>query len=81
MAHIKQESTLKPLILYAGNIFQVMQEFENVCVGYFDTKDIAEDRRVWKILAGFRDLRIHDWVSIKKDCLQTLSFKDFIGEF
>jgi hypothetical protein len=67
-ATVEQDSSSKPPTLHAGDISPaVMRSFEVACWGYFDYKEIAEDKRVRKILAGFKDERIIDWISIERE--------------
>jgi hypothetical protein len=55
-ARIDQESSAQPPTLLAGDISPaVMREFEDCCIGYFENKEIAEDKQVHKILAGLKD--------------------------
>jgi len=80
-AHIKQETSLRPPILHTGDILSaVMREFEDACMGYFDMKEIAEDKQVQKILASFRDTHIKDWILGDHDRIQDLPFKNFMTE-
>jgi hypothetical protein len=58
-----------------------MREYEYACLGYFDTKDVGPEKQVQKILAGLRDTRVQDWVSINCECLLGLSFAAFMTEF
>ncbi|KIM73216.1 hypothetical protein PILCRDRAFT_15406 [Piloderma croceum F 1598] len=44
-------------------------------------KEIAPDKQVRKILAGLRDDRIQDWISIDHDEILKLSFAEFMVEF
>ena len=58
-----------------------MRAYEQACYGYFDTKDIVEDKQVRKVLAGLRDPRIQDWVGVNRDHLLALDFAAFMTEF
>jgi hypothetical protein len=81
-AYIKQDSSSKPPVLHPGDITPfVMHEFEDGCVGYFETKEIPEDKRVRKILAGLRDSRIKDWISTDRNRILALPFDAFMTEF
>jgi hypothetical protein len=59
----------------------VMREFEDACIGYFKNKEIPDDKKVHKILVGFRDSRIKDWISTDRQHLLTLDFDAFMMEF
>jgi hypothetical protein len=58
-----------------------MCSFENVCLGYFENKDIAEEKRVRKILSSLQDTRIQDWISVDRDRFLELTFQEFMAEF
>ena len=47
---------------------------------YFIAKDIADTDKVKKILGGFKDIHIRDWISSDCDRLLLLSYKDFMDE-
>ena len=51
------------------------------CLGYFEHKDITEDKQVRKILSGLQDNRVQDWISIDRDRFLDLTFAEFMGEF
>jgi hypothetical protein len=81
-AIVEQENPSKIPVLLKGDLTPtVMREYEQACLGYFDTRDVKPNKQVRKILAGFRDTRIQDWIAIHCDCFLTLSFKDFMTEF
>ena len=48
------------------------------CLGYFEHKDITEDRKVCKILSGLQDNHVQDWISINH---LNLTFAEFMEEF
>jgi hypothetical protein len=82
IARVEQDSASKAPILLAGDITPVvMREFEEGCVGYFETKEVEEEKMVWKILPGLKDSRIRDWIATDCDRLRTLSFEEFMIEF
>ena len=58
-----------------------MRTYENACLGFFENKDIPEDRQVRKILAGLQDSRIQDWISVDCDRFLALTFTEFMVEF
>jgi hypothetical protein len=81
-ATVEQESPSCPPVLTAVDLTPaVAHSFEMVCLGYFEHKDIAEDKQVCKILAGLQDSQMQDWVSVDCDCFLALSFADFMKEF
>ena len=58
-----------------------MHTYENACLGFFENKDIAEDKQVRKILVGLQDGGIQDWISVDRDHFLALTFPDFMVEF
>jgi hypothetical protein len=81
-AYVEQDSSSKPPVLHLGDItLFVMREFEDGCVGYFETKEIPEDKHVRKILAGLCDSRIRDWISTDRNRILALPFDSFMTEF
>jgi hypothetical protein len=82
MAIVDQDAPSKVPILSAGEITPaVMREFEDACIGYFENKDIDEDKQVRKILAGLKDERIKEWLSVDCPRFQSLTFNAFMVEF
>ncbi|KAF8869123.1 hypothetical protein CPB84DRAFT_1694756 [Gymnopilus junonius] len=47
---------------------------------FFIAKEVDEADRVKKILGGFKNVHIQDWISCKRDCLLKLLYDDFIAE-
>jgi hypothetical protein len=81
-AVVEQDSPGRPPLLTAGDLTPtVMRSFEMACFGYFEHKDIAEDKQVRKILAGLQDNRIQDWLSVERDRFLDLTFVEFMKEF
>jgi hypothetical protein len=82
VAYVDQDSSSKPPVLHAGDVTPaVMREFEEGCIGYFENKEIEEGKQVRKILAGFKDTRVRDWISTDRARLLGLTFDDFMTEF
>jgi hypothetical protein len=82
VAHVEQLSSSKPPILHPGDISpEVMREFQDCCLGYFDMKEIAANKQVRKIVPGLCDLHVKDWVTSRRDHLLGLSFAKFMTEF
>jgi hypothetical protein len=80
--YVEQDSVAKPPTLHAGDISPaVMRDFEEACVGYFETKEIEEEKQVRKILPGLHDSRIRDWITSDCERICTLDFKDFMSKF
>jgi hypothetical protein len=81
-ARVDQDSASKPPVLHAGDITpDIMRTFKLACLGYFDHKEIPEDKQVRKILACLKDNRIVDWVSTERERLLGLTFQQFMAEF
>ncbi|KAF8176500.1 hypothetical protein BJ912DRAFT_930713 [Pholiota molesta] len=68
-------------VLTAGDIHpKVLVDLSDAHNEYFIAKDIAEADKVKKILGGFKDVHIRDWISCERDRLIALSYKDFMAE-
>lgn len=80
-ALVKQDAPSKVPMLLPGDITpKVMHEYQDACVGYFEHKEIAEDKQVRKILAGLKDNRVKEWLSVDHNCIQALNFTAFMLE-
>jgi hypothetical protein len=81
-ASVEQENPSKIPVLLKGDLTPtVMREYKQACLGYFDTRDVEPNKQVRKILAGFCDTCIQDWISIHCNHFLTLSFKYFMVKF
>jgi hypothetical protein len=81
-ASIEQDAPSKvPMLLPKDITPTVMCMYKNTCRGYFDTKDVAKDKQVHRILAGLRDNRIQDWVSIHCERLLEMTLANFLAKF
>ena len=77
-----EDTAGRPPLLTPGDITPaVMCAFEMACFGYFEHKDIAEEKQVRKILAGLQDSRVQDWVSVERDRFVDLTYTEFMKEF
>ena len=47
---------------------------------YFIAKDIDDKDKVKKILGGFKDMHIHDWIASDRERLLTLDYSAFMAE-
>ena len=82
LATVDWDAPAKVPILNVGDItLDVMREYEDDCINFFDAKEIPADKQVQKILAGIKDHCIKDWISIECKTLLALTFKDFMSEF
>jgi hypothetical protein len=59
----------------------VMREFEEACIGYFESKEVNKDKQVRRILPGLKDSRVCDWLTLDCERICNLSFKEFMEEF
>jgi len=81
-ATVEQDSSSKPPTMTTGEITPaVMRSFETKCLGYFENKDITEEKQVRKILAGLQDNRVQDWINVDRDRFLALTFPVFMTEF
>jgi hypothetical protein len=56
---VEQDAPSKVPMLLPGDITpSIMQMYKNACNGYFNTKDVPEEKQVRRILAGLRDNHI-----------------------
>jgi len=77
LASVDQDAPSKVPMLLAGDITPaVMCKFEDACIGYFENKEIVR-----KILAGLKDDRVKEWLSVECERVQTLTFPEFMLEF
>lgn len=82
LATIKADSTSKPLNLTAGELNpEIICAFENACMSYFDNKNVDEKHQVQKILFGFKDPCLVEWIASGRNRLKALSFTEFMKEF
>jgi hypothetical protein len=64
-AHVEQAAPSKPPVLHPSEITpQILREFEDACLGYFDSKEIKPEVQVRRVLAGLKDPRVGDWVVV-----------------
>lgn len=80
-ATVEQKDPSKPPVLTEGEFTpDIMQDFEEACTAYFESKDVDDAKRVRKILGGLRDTRLKSWISTDRPRLQALSFDAFMTE-
>jgi len=81
-AEVIQPSGTKPPTLTAGTVTpDVLREFEQCCLSYFDSKnDMDPKDYVKRVGGGLRDRVIADWYGTNRTRLCKLSFEDFITE-
>jgi hypothetical protein len=79
--YVEQSAVSKLPILHPGDISpEVMREFEDSCMGYFDAKEVEPDRQVQKVISGLKDPRIRDWVTTDRARILLLTFAEFMTE-
>jgi len=59
----------------------IICSFETKCLGYFENKDIMEEKQVRKILVGLQDNHVQDWINVDRDRFLALTFPVFMTEF
>jgi hypothetical protein len=80
LASVEQESPSQILVLLTGDVTpEILHEYKNACIGYFETKDIEGPKQVRKILAGFCDTCILDWISVNHADIIKWTFPNFIA--
>ena len=78
---VEQENPGKCPILNEGDLnAKNARQYDNSCNGYFDVKDIPEDKQVCKVIAGIRDQRMKDHISMNCARIIALTFPQFLQE-
>ncbi|KAF8159972.1 hypothetical protein B0H34DRAFT_797160 [Crassisporium funariophilum] len=68
-------------ILTAGDITpKALRDLQDAHNKFFIVKEIDNDGKVKKILAGFKDIHICDWIASDSVHLLALSYKNFMSE-
>jgi hypothetical protein len=81
LASVEHKSPSHVPVLLTGDVTpEILREYENACIGYFETKDIEDGNKVRKILAGLRNTRILDWVSVNRAEIIALTFPEFMNK-
>jgi len=82
LATVDWEVPTKVPILNADDITpDIMCEYEDTCINFFNAKEIAADKQVRKILVGIKDHHIKNWIVVEHDALLALTFEEFMIEF
>jgi hypothetical protein len=69
-------------MLTAGEITpEVMRKWETACLGYFESKEVAEGKQVRKVFTGLKDDHIQEWLSVNRKRFLELLFDEFLVEF
>ncbi|KAH0585838.1 hypothetical protein H2248_007129 [Termitomyces sp. 'cryptogamus'] len=64
---ICEEHSSKPPLVTEGDLTpEVLQQYANYCVNYFQAKQISEPKMVWQVDTSFKDHCIHDWIAAKQ---------------
>ena len=81
-AIVEQNVLNKVPVLLQGDLTpSAMCQYENACLGFFESKEIAVDKQVRKILARLHDDCIQDWISIDREAILAHTFTEFMTEF
>lgn len=81
IAFIENPVTKHCLILTTGDMSpKALVNLVNAHNKYFIAKDIDDKDKVKKILGGFKDVHIHDWIASDRECLLALDYKVFMVE-
>ena len=76
-----QENPGKVPVLTAGIVSPVvLHDFSIACEDFFATKDIEAGHQVRRIIVGFADGDIRNWIDNDRETLVALSFKDFMAQ-
>jgi hypothetical protein len=80
-ACVEQAAPSKPPVLHPGEITpQILWEFEDACLGCFNSKEIKPEVQVRRVLARLKDPCVGDWVAAERACLHGHPFNTFIAE-
>ena len=80
-AIVKQEGPGKCPIMGEGDLnAKNLHQYDNYCNGYFDVKDIPEDKQVRKVIVGICDQQMKDHISTNHACIIALTFPEFLKE-
>jgi hypothetical protein len=80
VAYVEQIASSKVPILHPGDISpELMREFKNGCLDFFDSKEVP-DKQVRKIIPGLKDTCIRDWMATRCEQIIAMSFKNFMAE-
>ena len=81
MACVNHPVTKHCPILTAGDVSpKALVDLVNAHEEYFIAKDIVDADKVKKILGGFKDIHIRDWIASDHDHLLALTYKEFISK-
>ncbi|KAJ2913109.1 hypothetical protein MD484_g7300, partial [Candolleomyces efflorescens] len=76
------EGNTKPPTLGKGRLGRdVGVEFKDACEAYFVTKEIADDKKVIKVINSFQDFKHKQWIKLNRVELLKKTWEDFIDEF
>jgi hypothetical protein len=76
------EGHSKPPSLSQGKLRRdVSIKFHDSCEAYFLTKEIADDKKVLRILSSFKGFKHKQWIKLNRTKLLKKMWEDFIEEF
>ena len=80
-ATIEQEGPRKCPTMGEGDLnAKNIHQYDNYCNGYFNVKDIPEDKQVCKVITGICDQCMKDHISTNCACIIALTFPKFMKE-
>ncbi|KAL4078737.1 hypothetical protein V8B97DRAFT_2021108 [Scleroderma yunnanense] len=79
--HCEQVVLNKPPVLMAGKITpEALQAWDMGCLQFFWQKEITKKDQVSKVTWNLQDIHVCDWYNHDCDCLNSLTFEDFMKE-
>lgn len=76
-----EEKHSKPPVVTEGDLTpEVLQNFVDYSMDFFQNKDVAEADQVRRVYTAFKDHRIRDWIAAERGRILGLSFEEFVME-
>lgn len=80
-AEVVSASTKHSPVLTEGELSPyILTDWRTACGHFFEEKDVAEDKKVKKVVGGLRDPLISDWYANDSARLKALTFSQFFDE-
>lgn len=82
IATVEQDGPSKIPVFSDGEITpEIVKKWEEGCIDFFENKEINKTKHVCKVLTGLHDPRVCKWISSSHNCIQLLTFPNFMKEF